>query len=224
MAERGCPGHPDLAEELRQYVGGALDLLQPWVDRVREQDPAGADPEPAVCASCPVCAVITVLRGGRSDLAVRLADHAAGVLAVLRAALDEGVGAAGAPRTSPPGPTRAEPSPGAESSFDPEPPSGPAWHTEPSSPTAPSDRVEPSSHAEPPGHAEPRLAAAEPPRAGPDQGRSGAEPRREAEPRPAPPRRRPAPRSGRGGRMVQHIEISRDGRGRPRGEPSRKPC
>lgn len=180
MAERGCPGHPDLAEELRQYVGGALDLLQPWVDRVREQDPAGADPEPAVCASCPVCAVITVLRGGRSDLAVRLADHAAGVLAVLRAALEEGVGAAGAPGTTPPGPDR----------------------TEPSADAGPPRAAEPSSDVGPPRSAEPRSA----------------------EPRSAPPRRRPAPRGGRGGRMVQHIEISRDGRGRPRGEPSRKPC
>jgi hypothetical protein len=183
------------------------------VDRVREQDPAGADPEPAVCASCPVCAVITVLRGGRSDLAVRLADHAAGVLAVLRAALEEGVGAADARGTAAPGPGHTEPSAHAES-------------PRPAEPRRPA--------AEPPPAAAPPRDAAEPRRAGPDQGRSGADPRRESErreaelrpgePRSAPPRRRPTPRGGRGGRMVQHIEISRDGRGRPRGEPSRKPC
>lgn len=42
------------------------------------------------CTVCPVCAIIAVLRGERPELAVRLADHAAGLLAVLQAALDEG--------------------------------------------------------------------------------------------------------------------------------------
>lgn len=39
---------------------------------------------------CPVCAVIAVLRGERPELAVRLAEHAAGLLAVLQSALYEG--------------------------------------------------------------------------------------------------------------------------------------
>jgi hypothetical protein len=87
-----CPGHADLAEEVRQYAVRALNLLEPLVERLREQP---ADPDrsaPASCATCPVCAVITVLRGGRSELAVRLADRAAELLDVLRAALDEGAG------------------------------------------------------------------------------------------------------------------------------------
>jgi hypothetical protein len=42
---------------------------------------------------CPVCAVITVLRGERSELAARLAEQATGLLAVLRAAIAEGLGA-----------------------------------------------------------------------------------------------------------------------------------
>ncbi|MDT7670087.1 MAG: hypothetical protein QOC74_2870, partial [Pseudonocardiales bacterium] len=93
MSERGCPGHANLADDLRDYAGGALDLLEPLVERIREQVPGdGAEPEPASCAACPVCALITVLRGGRSELAVRLAEHAAGLLAVLRAALEEGGG------------------------------------------------------------------------------------------------------------------------------------
>ncbi|WP_051341630.1 hypothetical protein [Pseudonocardia spinosispora] len=97
MTAGGCANdreHASLADELREYAGGALDLLEPLVDRIREQpvdDTTG--PEPASCASCPVCALIAVLRGERSELAVRLADQAAGLLAVLRTALQEGVGA-----------------------------------------------------------------------------------------------------------------------------------
>jgi len=92
-SDQRCPGHADLAEDVRHYAVKALSLLEPLVERLREQ-PAGADrPEPASCATCPVCAVITVLRGGRSELAVRLADRAAELLDVLRAALSEGAGA-----------------------------------------------------------------------------------------------------------------------------------
>ncbi|WP_051581127.1 hypothetical protein [Pseudonocardia acaciae] len=88
-----CSGHATLADEWRGYAGDALRLLEPLVERVRTQPPDPDHPEPSSCADCPVCAVITVLRGGRSELAVRLADQAAELLAVLRTALDEGVGA-----------------------------------------------------------------------------------------------------------------------------------
>lgn len=99
-----CADHASLADELRQYAGGALDLLEPWVDRIRTQPVDESAPEPAACAVCPVCALITVLRGGRSDLAVRFAEHAAGLLTVLRAALEEGVGADSGPTGAEPGP------------------------------------------------------------------------------------------------------------------------
>jgi hypothetical protein len=89
----GCPGHPRLADELREVASDALRLLEPLVARVRAQRPDRDDAEPTGCTDCPVCAVITVLRGGRSELAVRLADQAAELLAALRAALEEGVGA-----------------------------------------------------------------------------------------------------------------------------------
>jgi hypothetical protein len=94
-----------LTEEVRQRAGELLDLLEPLVRRIREQ-PADQGSTEASCANCPVCAVITVLRGGRSELALRLADQAAEMLAVLRTALEEGVGApshtraAGPPATS----------------------------------------------------------------------------------------------------------------------------
>jgi hypothetical protein len=102
----GCAGHGSLAEELRTYAGGALDALEPLVERIRQQ-PVGTEPEPASCAVCPVCALITVLRGGRSELAVRLAEQAAELLRVLRTAMEEGMGAEPAAQPAaepPPGP------------------------------------------------------------------------------------------------------------------------
>ncbi|MDT7749586.1 MAG: hypothetical protein QOD96_3248 [Pseudonocardiales bacterium] len=188
MSERGCPGHASLADDLRDYAGGALDLLEPLVERIREQVPGdGAEPEPASCAVCPVCALITVLRGGRSELAVRLAEHAAGLLAVLRAALEEGGGSLGTP------------------------PHRPAGAPAEDRPAAP-DRAPPPDPAAPPPAQHP--AAGTQPPTGPGQ-RPPAPPYR-----PSPPRHRPMPRGGpRGGRVVQHIEITRDGRGWPSPEP-----
>ncbi len=97
MTATECPGHAGLADDLRTYATTALDQLEPWLDRVREQQPGPAGPEPASCTVCPVCAVITVLRGGRSELAVRFAEQAVELVTVLRAALEEGIGAVGRP-------------------------------------------------------------------------------------------------------------------------------
>lgn len=85
----GCAGHAELADELREYAAGALNLIEPWLAQIRERPADPAAPEPA---SCPLCAVITVLRGGRSELAVKVAEQATGLLVVLRAALAEGAG------------------------------------------------------------------------------------------------------------------------------------
>ena len=97
MSDRtgGCDGHAGLPGEVRTALLGALDRLGPALDRLRTaaQEPDSAD---RPCEICPVCALIAVFRGERSELAVRAADHAAGLVAVLRAALDEGVGAPGA--------------------------------------------------------------------------------------------------------------------------------
>lgn len=87
----GCDGHGRLAGELRALAVAALDRLGPALERVR----AGAEEAPAAdapCAVCPVCAVIAALRGEWPELAARLAEHGAGLLSVLRTALDEGAG------------------------------------------------------------------------------------------------------------------------------------
>lgn len=124
-----CTGHPDLAGEFRELGRTALDRLEPWLARVREHAAAGfaadgaatsegeaaaeGEPVPAACAVCPVCAVIALIRGERSELAVRLSDQAAGLVSVLRTALDEGNAAPAS--TDPASPSgSAEPQPGGQ--------------------------------------------------------------------------------------------------------------
>lgn len=94
MNTQRCADHSTIADDWRAYADSALDILEPLVERIRTQPPPqDADAEPTSCADCPVCAVITVLRGGRSELAVRLADQLGELLEALRTALAEGAGA-----------------------------------------------------------------------------------------------------------------------------------
>ena len=93
----GCDGHEGVGEELRGLALTALDRIDPVLDRLRTEpgstEPGSTEPgseAPGTCASCPVCALIAALRGERPELVVRLAEHAAGLVSVLRAALDEG--------------------------------------------------------------------------------------------------------------------------------------
>jgi hypothetical protein len=89
-AADGCGGHEGIGEDLRVLAMAALDRIDPVLDRLRT---AGGEPvsdASDTCASCPICAVIAALRGERPELAVRLAEHAAGLVAVLRTALEEG--------------------------------------------------------------------------------------------------------------------------------------
>jgi hypothetical protein len=95
-APDGCGGHAGIGEEMRVLAIAALDRVDPVLDRLRSE-PAGDTPD--VCATCPICAVIAALRGERPELAVRLAEHATGLVAVLRAALEDGA----------PAPAAAEP-------------------------------------------------------------------------------------------------------------------
>jgi hypothetical protein len=91
-----------MADELRAHAAGVLNLLEPWINQVRENPPAPGE-TPVTCASCPLCALMALLRGERSEMAVRVAEQAAGLLAVLRAALAEGNGpgaASGDPSTN----------------------------------------------------------------------------------------------------------------------------
>lgn len=100
MSTDTCAGHADLAAELRALALTLLDRLQPVLDRARSGDvtavgsnqPIGSD-QPTTCGVCPVCAVLSAVRGERPELLARLAEHTAGIVAVLRATLAEGIAA-----------------------------------------------------------------------------------------------------------------------------------
>ena len=81
-------GQHGLAAELRALALAALDRWEPALGRARAAAGTGGDPRGA----CPVCAVIAAACGERPELAARLAEQAAELLAVLRAALQEGGG------------------------------------------------------------------------------------------------------------------------------------
>lgn len=89
-----------LAEELRLLIDAAAERMQPWLQRVAEAGDGTHTPE--TCGWCPLCNGVALLRGDRSELAAKAAEHAAGLVAVLRAALRE----PGA-QPSPPEPTGA---------------------------------------------------------------------------------------------------------------------
>ncbi|HWC83646.1 MAG TPA: hypothetical protein VG756_27125 [Pseudonocardiaceae bacterium] len=79
-----------LAEEARLLLDALAERAQPWLNRLAAGETGeGAAHTPATCGWCPVCAGMAVVRGERPELAVRAAEHAAGLLSVLRAALAE---------------------------------------------------------------------------------------------------------------------------------------
>lgn len=102
-APEGCGGHEGIGEDLRTLALAALDRIDPVLDRLRAEPVSEAA---ETCASCPVCAVIAALRGERPELAVRLAEHAAGLVAVLRTALEEGAAAPATKDVTDPPPAR----------------------------------------------------------------------------------------------------------------------
>ncbi|GAA3877074.1 hypothetical protein GCM10022243_47410 [Saccharothrix violaceirubra] len=74
----------DPIDELRRLLDVAADRFQPWLNRLAAEE--GHDP--GACGWCPVCNVAAVLKGDRSELAAKAAEHVVGLIAVLRAALD----------------------------------------------------------------------------------------------------------------------------------------
>ncbi|HEV3360123.1 MAG TPA: hypothetical protein VG247_25195 [Pseudonocardiaceae bacterium] len=83
-----APPGAKLAEEFKLLLGVLAERAEPWLARLATT-PEGAEHSPATCGWCPLCAGLAVLRGERPELAVRAAEHASGLLAVLRASLAE---------------------------------------------------------------------------------------------------------------------------------------
>lgn len=108
-----CGGHARMSEDLRGTALQLLERLRGAVEPLRT-DGASGEPGPVppgtpgddapppgsagACTACPVCALLAVLRGERSELAGRLVEHAATLLALLTAMLEEPEHAAPPPR------------------------------------------------------------------------------------------------------------------------------
>ncbi len=94
------PGEPlaDPITELRRLTDALLDRLQPWLstpDTLRDHSgaaPGGdADPDPTPPPTqrpCPLCALLTAVRGDRAELTRRLTTHGLTALATLRELLE----------------------------------------------------------------------------------------------------------------------------------------
>ncbi|RZT85141.1 hypothetical protein EV383_2005 [Pseudonocardia sediminis] len=90
-----CGAHAGIGADLRGTALHLLDRVREVVEPLGESGGPAPDPDSApapgsagACQACPVCAVIAMLRGERSELATRLAEHATGLLAVLKAVLE----------------------------------------------------------------------------------------------------------------------------------------
>ena len=76
-----------LVEELRLLLDVAAERAQPWLQRIATE---GADDHnPRTCGWCPVCNAAALIKGDRSELAAKAAEHISGLLTVLRMALSE---------------------------------------------------------------------------------------------------------------------------------------
>jgi hypothetical protein len=100
--EQPLPG-ARLAEELRLLLDALAERAEPLLNRLATVDEQG-EHNPTTCGWCPLCAGLAVLRGDRPELAVRAAEHASGLLAVLRAALAEPPAGASGSASAPPPP------------------------------------------------------------------------------------------------------------------------
>ncbi|PRX51149.1 hypothetical protein B0I33_101302 [Prauserella shujinwangii] len=85
-----------LAEEIRLLVEMVVERAAPWLDSVvaaghGDQGDQGQqehrDRAGAACGWCPLCAIVAVVRGERPEVAARLLEQAAQLVALLRAVL-----------------------------------------------------------------------------------------------------------------------------------------
>ncbi|MGH3518172.1 MAG: hypothetical protein ACRDQ7_12295 [Haloechinothrix sp.] len=89
-----------LAREIRLLVDMVIEHSAPWLEGIMAaghggdgaEYPAGSDqPDAAApdngCGWCPLCAVVAVVRGERPEFSARVLEHAAQLVALLRAVL-----------------------------------------------------------------------------------------------------------------------------------------
>ncbi|MCS7476522.1 hypothetical protein ACFFQW_34005 [Umezawaea endophytica] len=76
-----------LVEELRLLVDVAAERAQPWLHRIATE--GAGDHNPQTCGWCPVCNAAALIKGDRSELAAKAAEHVSGLLTLLRMALTD---------------------------------------------------------------------------------------------------------------------------------------
>ncbi|WP_024874612.1 hypothetical protein [Saccharomonospora piscinae] len=97
QAEPGADG-ARLAEEIRLLVDLVVEQARPWLDGViqaghgrahgsEQSSEQAAGTDDGGCEWCPLCAVVSLCRGERVDVAARVLDHVTQLLALLRAVL-----------------------------------------------------------------------------------------------------------------------------------------
>jgi hypothetical protein len=112
--------HPDIGPELRQLAQTILDRLDPAV-RLAAARAAGSGAGKCQQVWCPVCALAALVAGEQHPLLTVIAEHSVGLLAVIRAIIEDTADTGG---PTPPEPPEAPPPSGPPSGDEP-PPAGP---------------------------------------------------------------------------------------------------
>jgi len=112
--------HPDIGPELRQLAQTILDRLDPAV-RLAAARAAGSGAGKCQQVWCPVCALAALVAGEQHPLLTVIAEHSVGLLAVIRAIIEDTADTGG---PTPPEPPEAPPPSGPPGCDEP-PPAGP---------------------------------------------------------------------------------------------------
>jgi hypothetical protein len=112
--------HPDIGPELRQLAQTILDRLDPAV-RLAAARAAGSVAGKCQQVWCPVCALAALVAGEQHPLLTVIAEHSVGLLAVIRAIIEDTADTGG---PTPPEPPEAPPPSGPPGGDEP-PPAGP---------------------------------------------------------------------------------------------------
>jgi hypothetical protein len=73
-----------LTEELKLLLDAVADQAGPWLDKLTT---GSHDEHPVACGWCPLCALVSLLRGHPSELAGVVLERMAELIALLRAVL-----------------------------------------------------------------------------------------------------------------------------------------
>ncbi|WP_236788587.1 hypothetical protein [Amycolatopsis sp. GM8] len=87
MTETADGAATSLAEEIRLLVEMVVERAAPWLEGIVAAGHGSADRAAPDCGWCPLCAVVSVVRGERPEFAARLVEQLGQLVALLRAVL-----------------------------------------------------------------------------------------------------------------------------------------